>query len=57
MEEKEETIEVKLPKALLSELDELEKKELSLSLQAENYLYEEWEQKLRRIKNVSETNY
>jgi hypothetical protein len=46
----EETIEVKLPKALTSKLDELEKKELSLSLQAENYLYEEWEQKLRRIK-------
>jgi len=76
MEEKEETIEVKLPKALVSELDELvkkgkfqtrseilgfaarlivllEKKELPLSLQAEQYLYEEWEQKLRRMKNVS----
>jgi len=32
-------------------------KELSLSLQAEQYLYEEWEQKLRRMKNVSEANY
>jgi Arc/MetJ-type ribon-helix-helix transcriptional regulator len=76
MEEKEETIEVKLPKSLVSELDELvkkgrfqtrseilgfaarlivllEKKELPLSLQAEQYLYEEWEQKLRRMKNVS----
>jgi hypothetical protein len=29
-----------------------EKEELSLSLQAENYLYEEWEQKLKRMKNV-----
>jgi hypothetical protein len=28
-----------------------EKEELSLSLQAENYLYEEWKQKLKRIKN------
>jgi hypothetical protein len=27
-----------------------EKEELSLSLRAEQYLYEEWEQKLRRIK-------
>jgi hypothetical protein len=29
-----------------------EKEELSLSLKAENYLYEEWKQKLKRIKNV-----
>jgi Arc/MetJ-type ribon-helix-helix transcriptional regulator len=75
MEEKEETIEVKLPKALVSELDELVKKgrfqtsseilgfasrlivllkkELPLSLQAEQYFYEEWVKKLMRMKNVS----
>ncbi len=69
-------IPVKLPKVLVSELDELvkegkfqtrsdilrfavrlvlllERKELPLSLQAEQYLYEEWQQKLRRIKGVS----
>jgi len=29
-----------------------EKEDLKLSLQAEQYLYEEWEQKLKRMKNV-----
>jgi len=69
-------IPVKLPKALVSEIDKLveegrfqtrsdvlrfaarlvlllERKELPLSIQAERYLYEEWQQKLRRTKNVS----
>jgi hypothetical protein len=29
-----------------------EKEELKLSLQVEQYLYEEWEQKLKRMKSV-----
>ena len=31
----------------------LEKKEFPMSLQAERYLYEEWQQKLERTKRVS----
>jgi len=76
MPQKEFTIPVRLPKALVSEIDQLvkqgkfqtrsdalrfgtrllvilEKQELPLSLQAERYLYEEWKQKLGRIKGVS----
>lgn len=76
MQKKELAVPVKLPKALVSEIDGLvkegrfqtrsdalrfaarlvvllEKKELPMSLQAERYLYEEWQQKMRRIKSVS----
>lgn len=76
MSRQEQAIPVKLPKMLVSEIDQLvkqgkfqtrsdalrfaarlivllEKKELPLSLQAERYLYEEWQQKMERAKRVS----